>query len=150
VARSTPRAKASAESRTAAVAAPSSAAGGGRSIADKGVQVSLPASLDKRLQDYKASSGLSHPDILFTAIETVFDQLPDLVQESVVQVPDRKLFNRPAAVVRRAEDAEPRKTFIMKITPENKGVLDELWQSVGAPSRNAMLIAAYNAFLPSA
>lgn len=146
----TPRVKASAGSRPTAVAPITNDDAGGRSIADKGVQVSLPASLEARLQDYKASSGLSHPDILFTAIETVFDQLPELVQESVVQVPERRLFNRPAAVVRRAEDVEPRKPFIMKITQENRDVLDELWQSIGAPSRNAMLIAAYNAFLPTA
>lgn len=115
------------------------------------VQVSLPESVMARLIAYKKSSGLSHPNILFDAIEATADRLPELIKENTVTVGStgRSLFNRPQTVAKRSTDGEPKKTFIVRISEENKAVVDGLVEQTGAPSRNALFTAAYEAFLPS-
>lgn len=122
--------------------------------ADQPIQVSLPKSLHERLLAYKSKEGLSHPTILFDAIESTYDRLPELLAQRTVKAPaaagGKSLFNRPQAVVRKTEDSdEPRETFIIRVTATNKEILDNLVPEVGAPNRNVMLVAAYDAFLPT-
>jgi predicted DNA-binding protein len=120
--------------------------------ADQPIQVSLPRSLKERLDRYKAERGLSHPTILFDAIETNVDRLPALVKERIVNVGAtgaKSLFNRPQTVVRRDAATEPKETFIIRISQDNKDILEQLVEDTGAPSRNVLLVAAYEAFLPT-
>lgn len=120
--------------------------------ADQPIQVSLPRSLKERLDRYKAEQGLSHPTILFDAIETNVDRLPELVKERTVNVGatgGKSLFNRPQTVVRRDAATEPKETFIIRISQDNKDILEQLVEDSGAPSRNVLLVAAYEAFLPT-
>jgi hypothetical protein len=115
------------------------------------VQISLPESVMSRLTAFKKTSGLSHPNILFDAIEATADQLAELIKESTVTVGStgRSLFNRPQTVAKRSTDGEPKKTFIVRISEENKAIVDDLVEQTGAPSRNALITAAYEAYLPS-
>lgn len=120
--------------------------------ADQPIQVSLPRSLMERLDRFKKDKGLSHPTILFDAIESNAERLPDLVKARIVQVggtTGKSLFNRPQTVVPRSSDTEPKETFIIRVSQENKDILDQLAQDSGAPSRTVLLVAAYDAYLPN-
>lgn len=120
--------------------------------ADQPIQVSLPRSLMERLDRFKKDKGLSHPTILFDAIENNADRLPELVRDRIVQVggtTGRSLFNRPQTVVPRSPDTEPKETFIIRVSQENKDILDQLARDAGAPSRTVLLVAAYDAYLPN-
>lgn len=126
--------------------------GGEGAKATEAIQVSLPKSLYERYLAYKQSSGLSHPNILFDAIEATANELPDLVKANAIEVggTGRQLFNRRRTVTVHTDDAEPRETFIVRISGENKAIIADLVSSTGAPSRNALFIAAYEAFVPTA
>lgn len=122
--------------------------------ADQPIQVTLPRSLMERLERFKTEQGLSHPTILFDAIDSTIDRLPDLVQKRTVSVSapsGKSLFSRPQTVVRRSvgSDAEPKDTFIIRISQENKDILTQLVTETGAPSRTVLLVAAYEAYLPN-
>lgn len=120
--------------------------------ADQPIQVSLPRSLMERLERFKKDKGLSHPTILFDAIESNADRLSDLVKARIVQVggaTGKSLFNRPQTVVPRSSDNEPKETFIIRVSQQNKDILDQLAQDAGAPSRTVLLVAAYDAYLPN-
>ena len=56
------------------------------------------------------------------------------------------LFNRPAVARRRSD--EPKSSFIIRVSRANKDVLTRLTAELGAPSRNALCTAAYDAYLP--
>lgn len=117
-----------------------------RERADQSVQVTLPKSLMPLLGSYKESTRLSHPNILFDAVEYSYEVLEDLVGGQITKLPDErhKLFERPSISTRSEEETE---TFIVRMTPTNKQVLDDLWKRINAPSRTAMLAAAYSHYL---
>lgn len=120
--------------------------------ADQPIQVSLPRSLMERLDRFKKEKGLSHPTILFDAIESNAERLPELVKARIVHVggaTGKSLFHRPQTVVPRSSDTEPKETFIIRVSQENKDILDQLAQDAGAPSRTVLLVAAYDAYLPN-
>lgn len=147
---SAPRPKRKPQSKAAGrptTTAPTAVSG---SKADQSIPISLPKSLHERLKAYKASTGRSHPTILFDAIEATIDQLPELLRERTVSAEpsSRRLFNRPSTMTRQSTGDEPKETLILRITPDNKAVIDELIHEVGAPSRNALLVAAYDGYLP--
>jgi hypothetical protein len=50
-------------------------------------------------------------------------------------------------VVAHKTDGERTETFIIRVNKKNKAILDGLWKELGAPSRNALFVAAYEAFL---
>lgn len=118
---------------------------------DQPVQVALPASLYKRLLSFKADTGLSHPNILFDAIDATAAELPDLIKARTVQLGSStgtSLFNRPKTVVKRDASDEAKETFIVRITKQNKDILDGLVKDVAAPNRNVLLVVAYDSYLP--
>lgn len=124
------------------------AAGGPKSErADKGVQVTLRAPVMKMLEEYKSSTGMSHPNILFDALEYSYDELHSLIKDRATRLdPDRKkLFARPSSPARH-EDVET-ETFIVRMTQTNKDVIEGMWKEFEAPSRTALLAAAYEHYL---
>lgn len=123
---------------------------GERDLVNQPVNVTLRESLMNKLNAYKEETGLSHPIILFTAIETHIDELPDRLRRSVAgaTAPEggRSLFDMPRVVAHKT-DGERTETFIIRVNKKNKAILDGLWKELGAPSRNALFVAAYEAFL---
>lgn len=123
---------------------------GERDLVNQPVNVTLRESLMNKLNAYKEETGLSHPVILFTAIETHIDELPDRLRRSVTgaTAPEggRSLFDMPRVVAHKT-DGERTETFIIRVNKKNKAILDGLWKELGAPSRNALFVAAYEAFL---
>jgi hypothetical protein len=120
--------------------------------ADQPVQISLPSSIEARLAKFKSETGLSHPNILFDAIEATADRLPALVKAKTIQLGSAtgvSLFNRPQTAVKRDVAHEPKKTFIIRITKQNKGIVDELVKQVEAPNRNVLIVTAYDTYLPT-
>ena len=121
-----------------------------RDLVNQPVNVTLRESLMNKLNAYKEETGLSHPIILFTAIETHIDELPDRLRRSVAgaTAPEggRSLFDMPRVVAHKT-DGERTETFIIRVNKKNKAILDGLWKELGAPSRNALFVAAYEAFL---
>lgn len=119
--------------------------------ADQPVQISLSVSLNARLTAFKKETGLSHPNILFDAIENTAEQLPELVKAKTVQLGSStgtSLFSRPRTAVKRDAASEPKESFIIRITKQNKGVLDTLVKQVEAPNRMVLIVAAYDEYLP--
>lgn len=124
------------------------AAGGTKSErADKGVQVTLRKPVMKMLEEYKTRTEMSHPNILFDALEYSYDELPSLIKDRATRLdPDRKkLFARPSSPARH-EDVET-VTFIVRMTQTNKDVIEQMWREFEAPSRTALLAAAYEHYL---
>lgn len=124
------------------------AAGGPKSErADKGVQVTLRAPVMKMLEEYKTRTGMSHPNILFDALEYSYDELHSLIKDRATRLdPDRKkLFARPSSPARH-EDVET-ETFIVRMTQTNKDVIEDMWKEFEAPSRTALLAVAYEHYL---
>lgn len=123
---------------------------GEKDLVNQPVNVTLKESLLTKLTAYKDRTGLSHPVILLTAIETHYDELATLIQRDAPDVepstPARSLFDMPRAVAHKP-DGERSETFIIRVNSKNKTVLDTLWKELGAPSRNALFVAAYEAFL---
>ena len=123
---------------------------GERDLVNQPVNVTLRESLMNKLNAYKEETGLSHPIILFTAIETHIDELPDRLRRSVAGATategGRSLFDMPRVVTHKT-DGERTETFIIRVNKKNKAILDGLWKELGAPSRNALFVAAYEAFL---
>lgn len=123
---------------------------GERDLVNQPVNVTLRESLMNKLNAYKEETGLSHPIILFTAIETHIGELPDRLRRSVAgaTAPEggRSLFDMPRVVAHKT-DGERTETFIIRVNKKNKAILDGLWKELGAPSRNALFVAAYEAFL---
>jgi len=125
---------------------------GGDGKATEPVQISVPASLEERLTTFKAKTGLSHPNILFDALEATMDQLPALVKAKTVQLGASStvsLFVRPQSAMKLAPVKEERKTFLIRITKQNKAILDQLVRDTDAPNRNVLIVAAYDAYLPT-
>lgn len=121
-----------------------------RDLVNQPVNVTLRESLMNKLNAYKEETGLSHPIILFTAIETHIDEIPDRLRRNVAAAPaaegGRSLFDMPRVVAHKT-NGERTETFIIRVNKKNKAILDSLWKEVGAPSRNALFVAAYEAFL---
>ena len=115
--------------------------------ADKGVQVTLKRPVMKMLSEYKNITEMSHPNILFDALEYSYDELPNLIKDRATRLePDRKkLFERPSSPARH-EDVET-ETFVVRMTQANKDVVEDMWKRLEAPSRTAMLAVAYEHYL---
>lgn len=115
--------------------------------ADKGVQVTLEQPVMDMLTEYKARTEMSHPNILFDALEYSYDELPNLIKDRATRLePDRKkLFERPSSPAKH-EDVET-ETFVVRMTQANKDVIEDMWKQLEAPSRTAMLAAAYKHYL---
>src|SRR5690606_2214630 len=99
------------------------------------------------LTEYKARTEMSHPNILFDALEYSYDELPNLIKDRATRLePDRKkLFERPSSPAKHEDVAT--ETFVVRMTQANKDVIEDMWKTLEAPSRTAMLAAAYKHYL---
>lgn len=135
---------------TEASPTPAATEDGERDLVNQPVNVTLRESLMSKLNAYKEETGLSHPIILFTAIESHYDELADRLRHSASggAAPEgaKSLFDMPRLVSHKT-DGERTETFIIRVNKKNKAILDGLWKELGAPSRNALFVAAYEAFL---
>lgn len=117
--------------------------------ADQPISINMPLSLYARLLRHKEAEHLSHPTILFNALEATAHKLPDLIRAKTGQAPEaQSLFNRPRTVALQNEADEPRGQIIVRISEVNKQVIAQLVEDAGAPSRNMLIVAAYEDYLP--
>lgn len=111
------------------------------------VNVGLPESLNRRYLAYKDESNSSHPEILFDAIEATYERLPELLAARFGRPKEGpRLFARPNQAVNTTNESV--KTYLVRVSEENFSVLEDLWRELGAPNRNALIVTAYDAFLP--
>ena len=123
-----------------------------RETASKGVPVHLPVPLNDRLQAYMAKTRKSHQTVLLDAVSATYKRLPELIREATGGGEDSDeewtdLFNRqkrPAPVT----DAGPRVKHTVRVAPSYRAILDRVTAELDAPSRNFVIITAYEAFLP--
>lgn len=123
-----------------------------RETASKGVPVHLPVPLNDRLQAYMAKTRKSHQTVLLDAVSATYKRLPELIREATAGGEDSDedwtdLFNRqkrPAPVT----DAGPRVKHTVRVAPSYRAILDRVTAELDAPSRNFVIITAYEAFLP--
>lgn len=121
--------------------------------ASVGVALELPADLDKRLTAYRAKTRKSHPTVLLDAVEATYEQLPDLIRISLgrdEETPKTVLFGRAPrtpAPIQMGESGDKVRHSV-RVTLSNRNQLDELTVQFGAPSRNFLIVTAYEAYLP--
>lgn len=114
---------------------------------DAPVQASLRESLYTKLLEYKKESGKTHPAILFDAIESTYDRLPELIKEHTIPVETtHRLFDRPESAIARG-DSEPKKQWIMRVSHKNKAIIEQLTEQFGAPNPTQLIAIAYEAYL---
>lgn len=129
------------------------AAGETRETASKGVPVHLPTSLNDRLQAYMTKTRKSHQTVLLDALEATYHQLPELIEKATsgdaAEEPQERasLFARPSRPAP-VSSGEPRIKHTVRVSPTNRKVLDSITAELKAPSRNLLIITAYEAFLP--
>lgn len=118
----------------------------------KGVAVELPVELDARLSAYRATTRKSHPTILLEAVERTYEQLPELIRTALGTDEDQPgvvLFDRgprrPAPI---PVDTGEKVRHTIRIAEPHRELLDELTDRFEAPSRNFLIVTAYDAFLP--
>lgn len=123
--------------------------GEGRETATKGVPVHLPDDINDRLSAFMQKTGRSHQIVLMDAIETVFEQLGDLIKErlGLEERPRTQLFERDRQALKTSA-FENRHKHTVRMTASNRRILDDLTEELGAPSRNFLIITAYNEYLP--
>lgn len=113
----------------------------------------LPESVNRRLTAYRVRTRKSHAFVLLKAVESTYDRLPELVKTALGEddEPVAQLFERSArtATPVRTSDSEPTFTHSIRTTINNRTALSELAEELGAPSRNFLLVLAYDAFLPA-
>ncbi len=123
------------------------------SAATKGITLRLGKPLYKRLTAYKTAEGLSYPTVVLLAVQSTYNQLPQLLAARSVQIDSGgpNLFRLPTQVARRSETAaEDKEQLPIKISRERRTVLSQLVDSTGAPSLNELVCTALEAFLPEA
>lgn len=133
-------------SESSTPAEPASAAG--KTV---GVPVHLPDDVNDRLLAWMTFTGRSHPVVLLDAIETVYEQLGDLVQHKLGpdDRPKTSLFARSNRQAPKTNPGENPHKHTVRIVQDARDVLDDLTAQFAAPSRNFLIIAAYDGYLPS-
>lgn len=116
-----------------------------------GVPVHLPDDVNDRLLAWMTFTGRSHPVVLLDAIETVYEQLGDLIQHKLGpdDRPKTSLFARSNRQAPKTNPGENPHKHTVRIVQDARDVLDELTAKFAAPSRNFLIIAAYDGYLPS-
>lgn len=124
------------------------ASGEGKTV---GVPVHLPDDVNDRLLAWMTLTGRSHPVVLLDAIETVYEQLGDLIQHKLGpdDRPKTSLFARSNRQAPKTNPGENPHKHTVRIAKEARDVLDDLTAKFAAPSRNFLIIAAYDGYLPS-
>lgn len=123
--------------------------GEGRETATKGVPVHLPDDINDRLVAFMQRTGRSHQIVLMDAIETVFERLGDLIKGrlGLEERPRTQLFERDRQALKTSA-FENRHKHTVRMTASNRRILDDLTEELGAPSRNFLIITAYDEYLP--
>lgn len=116
-----------------------------------GVPVHLPDDVNDRLLAWMTLTGRSHPVVLLDAIETVYEQLGDLIQHKLGpdDRPKTSLFARSNRQAPKTNPGENPHKHTVRIVQDARDVLDDLTGKFAAPSRNFLIIAAYDGYLPS-
>lgn len=116
-----------------------------------GVPVHLPDDVNDRLLAWMTFTGRSHPVVLLDAIETVYEQLGDLIQHKLGpdDRPKTSLFARSNRQAPKTNPGENPHKHTVRIVQDARDVLDDLTAKFAAPSRNFLIIAAYDGYLPS-
>lgn len=114
-----------------------------------GVPVHLPDDINIRLLAWMKLTGRSHPVVLLDAIETVYEQLGDLIQQKLGpdDRPKTSLFQRSNRQAPKTNPGENPHKHTVRIDKGARDVLDDLTAKFAAPSRNFLLIAAYDGYL---
>lgn len=126
---------------------------GGKETATMGVPVHLPSALNDRLQAYMTRTRKSHQTVLLDAIEATYSRLPQLIREATAagaeEEPEERvsLFSRPTLQAPQST-GETRIKHTVRVSPTNRQILDNLTAELEAPSRNFVIVTAYEAFLP--
>lgn len=113
------------------------------------VQISLPRSLHERMIATKTKLRVSIPHLVMDAIEATYADLPELLKAELPsrpQVTGTSLFERPATSLPPTV-AEPKETTVFRLSRRNRDVINQLTADLGAPSRNALLTVAVQAYL---
>lgn len=122
-----------------------------RENAVKGVPVHLPDDINDRLKQFMATTGRSHQIVLMDAIETEYERLGERIKEKLgleVEKPRTSLFERDTRTAPKTSANENRNKHTVRMTGTNRRILDKLTEDLGAPSRNFLIITAYEAYLP--
>lgn len=121
------------------------------SAATAGLTLRLSQSLYTRLVQYKEAENLSYPTVVLVAVQSTYSQLPGLLAARSVQIDNTgpNLFGLPPQVAKRSTTAtEPKRQLPIKVSPERRDVLTQIVKTTGAPSLNALVCTALEAFLP--
>ena len=99
-----------------------------------------------------ATTGRGHQIVLMDAIETEYERLGERIKEKLgLEVREAPHQSVRARYAHRAEDIrkrEPQQAHRANDTGTNRRILDKLTEDLGAPSRNFLIITAYEAYLP--
>jgi|GEM_PF-1809112 len=117
-----------------------------------GIAIELPVDLDARLTSYRQATRKSLTATLLDAVESTYEQLPELIANATgrATAPKTNLFDRSPRLsmpVNFGEKTEKVRHTI-RITASNRALLDEITEQFGAPSRNFLVVTAYDAYLP--
>lgn len=117
--------------------------------ADDGTGVYLPVALRARLRAYARREGGSYTDVTLDAIEDVHDRLGELLTPAE---PPRTgpLFSGRVRRRRIAHDNDPHVQVNLRLSVEDRDIVDEIAEVKKAANRSALIAAALDAFLPSA
>lgn len=111
------------------------------------VLIMVTTHLRDRLKAVATSKNTTYRDLVFDAIESTVDKLPELMTHRTGQETNTGLFNRSTTRPNTSAEGKVQVT-IRGITAQNRAVLNDLVQSTGAPSLTALITAALEAHLP--
>jgi hypothetical protein len=117
--------------------------GSARTITGSSVIVYLAVSLRSRLRSHAATTGRSHTQIVFDALNDTHTRLAELTGAAV---PEDGLF--VAQRSGRRQDREDRVQVSIRPNQENLAVIDGLAGRHTAGNRSALIAAALDAYLP--
>jgi len=115
--------------------------------------IELPIPINERLTAYRNRTRKSHHAVLLDAVETTYPDLPELIRKALgreEEAPAVSLFGRSSRLAAPAPVglSEQKVIHRFRIRESNRQLLTELADSLGAPSRNFLIVTAYDAYLP--
>jgi len=120
----------------------------------KHVGLVVSESIDRRMLAHQAATKKSLPTILMDAVESTYEQLPDLIAEATgrIEEPARpSLFGRSMASERRKVNAPeaPTVRHTLRLSAHAVTVLDGLVDEMESPSRTLLMVTALDTYLPA-
>lgn len=113
----------------------------------------MPERIDARLSGFRAQTRKSHHAILLDAIESTYDELPGLIRTALGRDGEEEqrvnLFGRaPRTTALIPAETGPKIRHTVRVTKSSRDLLDDLTARFEAPSRNFLVVTAYDAYLP--